>query len=274
MKHRHVLSSICLMVAVMFILSVSVHPAMAAAAVNEQSNLYVPGTNEFGSVTTLADMSDMSVFKENGIRAVTLNELEPDGSDLMSASSAEDMLEYDQGIFSIRAKNPLTTHRQADFSAASLDGADDAEIVGVIANLSQAGYALTGQSDHRYQSTVSSEKFRYADRNQLAAQGITVSASDPANVTFVNAVTNYIFTNTSSNATRVLMAVQVVGATGIPVGDRRHSLQTLIPRWRQGRTRFLLPLREKSYYLVLLMPLVRGELLLEGSVQVSHTVGQ
>ena len=213
MKFTHVSPVLSLGFAVMLLLSVAVHPVMAADATKKQ----------------------LDSFNVNDIKAIAVDELvsDPSGSlSMMSASSEEDFQEFQQGKVHVRAKDPLADQHSSDigkFSASSVGNGDpvDAQIAGAIANLSREGYDPSGQTEHRYQSTLDSDKFRNIDSTQravLETKGLHIDAMDPTALTMQEDMTYYFFTNPATNATRVMTVVQLVDKEGTPAGERKMTV--------------------------------------------------
>jgi hypothetical protein len=209
------------MFAVLLVLSVSVCPAVAAEVTQNQVDAY--------RADTLDDL-----IKEAQIRAVTLTESTAGASpDQLSASSVDaDPLNFEQGIFSIHINDPLTPDASTSGFSASSIPADDTELVEVFDSLNQEGYTLTGQTEHQYHATVTSEKFQHLDPMQgaaLASRGFALSVTDTDTVATTEHVNYYIFTNSTTNATRVVTTVQLVGTDGTPVGDRKFTVSPNLP---------------------------------------------
>jgi PKD repeat protein len=203
--------------AIMLLMSVSVHPALAASVTDQ----YVTHSLENLDTDSSKSISDIPVFKDNGFHSIQLSEPDTANSASTSAFSTDTRVEYEEDILSIDAQNPLENQESSTVRVSSLS--NDPVIERIFSNLSQDGYSFTGENSHQYELSLSAENFVNVPRTVLVNQGIRVSESDPTHVTTVNDVTTYSFTN-SSKATRILTVSQIVNTDGKPVGDRELKL--------------------------------------------------
>ena len=251
-------------IAVLMLLSVSVHPALAASLVNEQIETSVTELGELTELTDLNDLSDMAIIQDNQISSVTLDEIDLDTTkDLSTAptssvantflapSSAatdgdDEMMYIDRGLVHIHARDPLSDQSSDSSSLQSqLAGisvlpqespvlavpSDDVELSRIVSNLTDDGYIFTGMSAHQYQSTVTSEKFRSLNRDQLAVAGIQVSDTSSSTITAREDVTYYTFTNPTTESARVVTAAQLIGADGVSlIGDRKVVVSPIVEK--------------------------------------------
>ena len=251
-------------IAVLMLLSVSVHPALAASLVNEQIETSVADLEKLAELTDLNDLSDLAIIQDNQISSVTLDEIDLDTTkDLSTAptssvantflapSSAatdgdDEMMYIDRGLVHIHARDPLSDQSSDSSSLQSqLAGisvlpqespvlavpSDDVELSRIVLNLTDDGYIFTGMSAHQYQSTVTSEKFRSLNRDQLAVAGIHVSDTSSSTITAKEDVTYYTFTNPTTESARVVTAAQLIGADGVSlIGDRKVVVSPIVEK--------------------------------------------
>jgi hypothetical protein len=215
------------MVAVLFILSVSVHPAMAAQAINEEINC---PTCSGG----IDDISSIPGLENTTIPTISVREISRDpGKVSLTAAGAG------------KAQTVSGTHTQHLGSTVTIDIQDprrgqkvvsptrpngnpeitDPALAGFIANASSEGYDFTGKSSHRYESTLQSDDLLSLNSSQklaLGAGGFAFTAEDT--VLSYRDTDYYTFTNRTTQTQRYLMEVQQLDASGNPVGEREYTL--------------------------------------------------
>jgi len=245
-------------------MSVSVHPALAASVVNDQIETSVADLGELAELTDLNDLSEMAIIQDNQISSVTLDEIDLDTKkDLSTApqpslldmflapSSAatdgdDEMMYIDRGLVHIHARDPLsdqssnTSSLQSQLAGISVlppespvltVPCDDVELSRIVSNLTDDGYIFTGMSAHQYQSTVTSEKFRSLNKDQLAVAGIHVSDASSSTITAQEDVTYYTFMNPATEFARVVTAAQLIGADGVTLmGDRKVVVSPIVEK--------------------------------------------
>ena len=227
MKFQHLLSSTCLIVAALFLLSVSVHPAMAAQAINEQTN----GCT--GCSPQVNDLSSLPGFEGKKIPTITIREISPANSPGRTTAAATaatiagtQRMQLNSAV-TFDIQNPLgrTAAASAGLADAQTGTGYPGEIAGVIANMSRDGYDLTTESMHRYASTLTSDDFLTLNSSQksaLATAGFTLTSGDT--VRSYRDVTYYTFTSRTTGTYVYLVAVQRLDANGNPVGDQDLAL--------------------------------------------------
>ncbi len=227
MKPRYFLSSICLMVAVLFILSVSVHPAMAYQAINDEINCPTcsGGTDEFSSIpglenTTIPTISVREITRDPGKVALTAagagraQTVSGTQTQHLGSTVTIDIQDPRRGN---RGVSPTQTGGKHEIT--------DPALAGFIANASSEGYDFTGESSHRYESTLQSDDLLSLNSSQkqaLGAGGFAFTAEDT--VLSYRDADYYTFTNRTTQTQRYLMEVQRLDASGNPVGEREYAL--------------------------------------------------
>lgn len=222
MRFAHLLSSACIAVVALLLLSVSVHPAMAAEVVNEQ----LGGCTGCGP--GLDDLSSLPVFEGKKVPTITISEISPTGNNVAATAATV------AGTQRMRINSAVTLDIRDPFSGniASATALTDAEagtatpeIAAVIANMSRDGYDMTGESSHRYKSIVTSDDFLALNSSQktaLATGGFTLTASDTGQS--YRDVSYYTFTNRTTQAHVYLMAIQQLDTRGNPIGNQNLAL--------------------------------------------------
>lgn len=222
------LSLACIVISVCVILSVSIHPAMAAKAVDEQFE---------GCPSCLTGgLSALPGMEGKRIPAIAIREILPetsghaDETGLAGFAKAPSGLETTHPLpgFSLSITDPLTNLRAAGSIAGSeatgavMNQPVPAEglLAQVFANLSREGYTAAGSGLHRYESTVSSDDFSTINASQraaLAAGGFVFTSDDT--VQSFRDITFYTFTNLTTQESVHVIAVQRLNAAKEPVGD-------------------------------------------------------
>lgn len=223
MKHRYFLSSICLAVAVMFLMSVSVHPAMAADAINKE--LDCPTCSG-----AMNDLSSIPGFEGKKIPTISIREISSDnsvaGQTVVKAATAEGVqTRHFSSAITLAIQDPRSGQQNSRFMAASVPANPDAAFTGFIANMSSAGYDFTGESSHRYESTVQSDDFLSLNSSQkqaLADGGLALTASDT--VVMNQDTTYYTFTNRTTGNQVYVQEIQRIDAGGNSVGERKYTI--------------------------------------------------
>jgi hypothetical protein len=228
MGHINLINVVSACVAVLFFLSVSVHPAMAA----ESQNNLVAEMDAFGTTSgTVADPMNYPGIRENGITKVTVDEVQPVAgtvalSDGVASQAAEPLREIERGVVTAHIADPLAGLNAAGTGpVAAAVASDESALSQVTANMSLEGYVLTGQSEHQYQlNTVSvDERFQNlneTEREKLAADGVeTESAAGQTTFRYRVDVTYLVFTHQTTGSCQVVPVIRLLDAQGNPVGD-------------------------------------------------------
>jgi len=149
------------MVAVMFILSVSVHPAMAAEAINKELNCpgCSNGTDDLSSIpglenTTIPTISVREITRDPGRVALTAA-----GAGRAQTVSGT-QTQHPGSTITINIQDPRRGNTVV--SPTRPGGASeilDPTLAGFIANAGSEGYDFTRESSHRYESTLQSDDF-------------------------------------------------------------------------------------------------------------------
>ncbi len=215
------------MVAVLFILSVSVHPAMAAQAINDEINCPTcsGGTDEFSSIpglenTTIPTISVREISRDPGKVALTAT----------GAGKAQTVSGTQTQHLGSTVTIDIQDPRRGNRVVSSTQPGGNPEITvpalaGFIANASSDGYDFTGKSSHRYESTLQSDDFLLLNSSQklaLGAGGFAFTAEDT--VLSYRDADYYMFTNRTTRTERYLLEVQRLDASGNPVGEREYTL--------------------------------------------------
>jgi len=204
---------------------------MAAEAVNEQLG------GCMGCSPGLDDLSSFPGFEGKKVPTITIREIAPGnapaGNTLTTTAATV------AGTQRMRLNSAVTLDIRDPFSgnAATSTAIDtdisttkDREIAAVIANLSRDGYDLTGESSHRYESTVTSDDFLALNSSQktaLANGGVTLIAGDT--VRSYRDVTYYTFTSRTTQAHIYMMAIQRLDTGGNPIGNQALALSPEFP---------------------------------------------
>jgi hypothetical protein len=225
MKHRHILSSLCLVVVVMFLMSISVHPAMAAEAINK----------DLGTCATcnsaMDDLSSIPGLENTKVPTVHVREIATDttgaastGQGYGAAATARDtQTRHVSSAMTFDVQDPRSM-KMSGMSAGSPEIADPT-LAGFIANMSSAGYDFNGESSHRYESTMQSDDFLTLNSSQkqaLEAGGFAFTAGDT--VLSHRDATYYTFTNRTTQTKRYLMEVQRLDTGGNPAGETEYAI--------------------------------------------------
>ncbi|MDP3563861.1 MAG: hypothetical protein Q8R70_05170 [Methanoregula sp.] len=227
MKPRHFLTSLSLMVAVMFILSVSVHPAMAYQAINDELNCPTcsNGMDEFSSIpglenTTIPTISVREIPRNPG--KVALAAAGVGRAQTVSGTQTQHL----GSTVTIDIQDPRRGNRVVSSTQpGGTSKITDPTLAGFIVNASSEGYDFTGESSHRYESTLQSDDLLLLNSSQkqaLGAGGFAFTAEDTV-ISYRDA-DYYTFTNRTTRTQRYLMEVQRLDASGNPVGEREYSL--------------------------------------------------
>jgi hypothetical protein len=226
MKHRHFLSGTCLTVVVMFLLAMSVHPAMAAEAINKEVACATCGG--------IDDLSPIPGFEGKKAPVVSIREIIPGNpvgasSGLTAAASANAdgiQTQHISSAITLAIQDPRSGQQNSRVMAAAAGPeSPDPALAAFITNMSSAGYDFTDESSHQYESTVQSDDFLTINSTQkqaLTTGGFTQTASDT--VLSHQDVTYYTFTNSTTQTQVYVMGVQRIDAGGNPVGDREYSV--------------------------------------------------
>ena len=189
-KSRHLLSTLCLTVAVMFLLSVSVHPAMAAEAINGHlGNCANCGAGMDG-------LSPIPGLEGKKIPTVNILGKFPTGFRLrppvpvcrLPATVAGTQKRHVNAAITLDIRDPLAAGPAfaTALSEFSGTGADDPVRGRSCGEHEQRRYDLTAESSHRYESTVTSDDLLSLNSSQKAAlvtEGFTLTASDTVRCT-------------------------------------------------------------------------------------------
>jgi hypothetical protein len=224
---------------VLFLLSVSVHPAMAAEAINK----------EFGTCATcgggMNDLSSLPGFENKKVPTVNIREISPDSSFAKSSgpmnsrtATVAGTQKIRKGFATLDIQDPRSQQAAGTQSRAVQDAVQaGGPVSAAIANISRDGYDLTADSTHRYESTLTSDDFLTLNSSQKAAVtsgGFVFTGKDT--VVSDRDVTYYTFTNRTTHATRYMMAIQRLDANGNPIGEREVALS---PEFSADGTRLL-----------------------------------
>jgi len=201
----------------MFLLSVSVHPAMAAESINAEFNNCASCGSD--------DLNAVPGFEGKKVPTVLIREISPTRSSgaasLSSATVAGTQKQQVNSALTLDIQNPF-----ADLSSVSTAELASGTTTGsslpapIIENMSGEGYTLTGEKTHRYESTVTSDDFLPLNTTQWAAltgAGFTRMSADT--VRSYRDVTYYAFTNQTTGSHVFLVAVQRLDSDGEPLGD-------------------------------------------------------
>ncbi len=215
------------MVAILFILSVSVHPAMAAEAINKKLDCPTcsNGTDEFSSIpglenTTIPTISVREITRDPG--RVVLTASGAGKAQTVSGTQTQHL----GSTVTIDIQDPRRGNRVV--SSTQSGGTPlitDPALAGFIANASSEGYDFTDESSHRYESTLQSDDFLLLNNSQkqaLGAGGFAFTAEDT--VLSYRDADYYTFTNRTTRTQRYLMEIQRLDASGNPVGEREYAL--------------------------------------------------
>ncbi len=215
------------MVAVLFILSVSVHPAMAAQAINDEINCPTcsNGMDEFSSIpglenTTIPTISVREISRDSGKVALTAAGV--GRAQTVSGTQTQHL----GSTVTIDIKDPRRGNRiVSSTQSGGTPLITDPVLAGFIANASSEGYDFTDESSHRYESTLQSDDFLLLNSSQkqaLGAGGFAFTAEDT--VLSYRDADYYTFTNRTTRTQRYLLEVQRLDASGNPVGEREYAL--------------------------------------------------
>ena len=212
----------------MLILSVSVHPAMAAEAINEEyGNCATCGTG-------MDDLSSIPGLESRNVPTVNIREISLENSPATpggrmtgaSVTVSGTQKRHLNAAVTLDIRDPFSGNTAAVTTRADATaGITDDPVTPVIANMSREGYDLTAESSHRYESTVTADdllSLNSSQRAALDAEGFSFTGDDT--VLSYRDVTYYTFTNRTTQSRVYLMAVQRLDTGGTPVGDRELAL--------------------------------------------------
>jgi len=212
-----------MIVAVMVLMTVSVQPAMAAQEINDEIE------SNPGAALGLTPVSAYGHHKEPtvNIREIQKESLlaataaEPAGT-LPTASEAE---MYHSGPITLNIQDPLIEQPLSEaVSAMDITSADEG-LAAEFTNMSDRGFALTGESTHRYESLVTSDDFLRVGESQKAhfeQEGFVFDAADK--VRSYRDVTYYTFTNATTGDKAMIVAVQRLDTAANPIGNREIAV--------------------------------------------------
>ena len=225
--HSYPLFSV--IIAILMVLSVSVHPALAAESVQlDIDKVEATFAEVDAGMYAGSTLSELPLIKENQISAVTLDEVEV-GSAATREDSDVELVTVDDGIVHVHVQNPVSdlSDTPSDLSQERAvlpsELTDDAELSQLVSDMTTDGYIYTDTSRHQYESST---KVQNLGRNPIAAAnlaivGIQVSETDPSTLITREDVTYYSFTSPETKDRRTMMVSQVIGADGVTfIGDR------------------------------------------------------
>ena len=218
----------------MFLMSVSVHPAMAADAVNKELDCQTCGG--------MNDISSIPGFEGKKVPVVEIREFiinsgtNPDTASKhmhSAAASAAGTQLHRVGTVSLNVVDPRTETSATDKGKPSGTMQFPASVGSpgilpdwITANLSSEGYIFSSESGaHRYETDLESDDFLSLNSSQkdtLAAAGFTSVSSDT--IRSYRDVTYYTFTNTATGNTVYVMAVQKLDADGNSICEPQYSV--------------------------------------------------
>lgn len=240
MKCLYSWSATCCIIAIMFLLTVTVQPAMAADEINKKfESMSAMGSAEaFGSATTGGHKKPTVNIREIEMEPVTIDGAQPHTVTLGSAgvlATAPGTMTVRDGPITLNIRDPLASPvASADAAAAGTGSAGIAatgapagepELVLEFANMTSQGFTLTDQSTHRYEDRVTSEDFLKLTDSQKAKlqdNGFILESSDTTRS--YRDVTYYNFHNAETGKNALIMAVQRLDATGTPIGERQIAV--------------------------------------------------
>jgi len=234
MRCLHSWSALCCTIAVLFLLSVTVHPAMAAEEINKK----------FDSMSTMGSADPFGSAATGGHKRPTVDIREIDPAQMTKAdlhvsavalSTAPDAMTVHNGPITLHIRDPLAVSSATAQDAAAGTGsagiaatavpAGGPELASAFANMTDRGYALADQSTHRYEDHVTSEDFLKLTDSQkakLQVEGFVLESSDTTRS--YRDVTYYNFHNADTGKNALIMAVQRLDATGSPIGERQIAV--------------------------------------------------
>ena len=231
MRFIRIFSSTCLVIVALVILSVTIHPVMAAEAINKQMDGCAACHTSAGGLSSLPGMEDKQM------PTVHIREIAPEqsssGTKGLSAAAVSD------GIQTYHPRDGLTLDIRDPFAGTSSQSAREtstprmtvgsgtaasldetaSSTAAITATMNRAGYDLAGESTHRYESTVTSDDLFLMNASQktaLAAEGFDLAAGDT--VQSYRDVTLYTFTNRTTQDTVNVMSVRQLDPDGNPLG--------------------------------------------------------
>jgi hypothetical protein len=233
------LSIVC---AVLMVMSVTVCPAVAMATGSEQTDTArARYTEEFevlmksGSVN-LTSLSALSAFKDEGVQGIDVTvgggrDPSPSsrlagGAPVSLADAASAGARAIDGESRVVPLNQATTIHEGLFTfstaqeAAALvaRAAADDQYGDFVYNMSQMGYDLTTMTTQPYETTVSLEKQPTVDAKRMVAAGLRRSSENPNVLVAQGVVTQFAFTNRTTDDTVEVIATQPTDAKGNAVG--------------------------------------------------------
>ena len=225
----HLYPLFSVIIAILMVLSVSVHPALAAESVQlDIDKVEATFAEVDAGMYAGSTLSELPLIKENQISAVTLDEVEV-GSAATREDSDVELVTVDDGIVHVHVQNPVSdlSDTPSDLSQERAvlpsELTDDAELSQLVSDMTTDGYIYTDTSRHQYESST---KVQNLGRNPIAAAnlaivGIQVSETDPSTLITREDVTYYSFTSPETKDRRTMMVSQVIGADGVTfIGDR------------------------------------------------------
>jgi hypothetical protein len=218
-------SFLCIVCAVLMVMSISVCPVVAQGSAGEQIDAvgqrYMEGFEGLltSGTVNLTTISALSVFKDAGVRGIDIRV----GAVRSRRSGAVDSYENEtvvrDGLFTI------TTRGGGDDRPAR--GGPDTVGDGLVKNMSTLGYALTGTTTDPYETSISFSHVPAIPNARLNATGFSRSAEIPNTLTARGCVSTYTFTNTTTGDTVDVTVTQPTDARGEAVGGLTTSVSPL-----------------------------------------------
>jgi hypothetical protein len=245
MNHPGLLSFPCLLLVGMLLMSVSVYPAMAAEAINEEFNpapAYDDAEQDTPAVEAdgpdscpgcnAAHPAALAASEPRGSSSVTIREIEPGSLPVTDGTAPGGALPTAGGVTTMQTGGILLTiqdpliERELSAGVSALDLASpDEELAAEFIRMSSRGYDLTSESEHRYESLVTADDFRTADSEQRAGlerEGFTFLSADTLR-SYLD-VTYYTFTNSTTRSKFLVLAIQRIDQAGNPIGERELAV--------------------------------------------------
>lgn len=213
----------CLLIAVLFLLSVSVQPVMAAEEINK----------ELHRIQTLQDP---------GSSSITIREIEA-GRLRAHTESAGSIRQAGASVITIRTGNVELVTRDplapslpmagiavaegagsgpmSETSVSPGDMEAEAQLKTEFANMTARGFVQTGESRNYYETKLHMEELRNASslqRSQLEEKGYTFESEDT--LRSEHAVRYFILTNPDTGSHILMMAVRHIDTDGNPYGKQ------------------------------------------------------
>jgi hypothetical protein len=209
----------------MFLMSVSIHPAMAADAINKELDCPTCGTD---------DLSSIPGFEGKNIPTVSIREISPENPEMAAAGLTSGtaatvsgaQTKHFSSAITLAIRDPLSgLQANPGVRAAGSPENQDPAFAGIIANMSGEGYDFTGETSARYESTLKSDELLNmtdTQKQSLTAGGFALTAGDT--VLSHRDATYYAFTNRTTQTLVYVMGVQRIDAGGNPLGDREYTI--------------------------------------------------